>query len=370
MKAVYRLFYYLSIGLTLVLAGFTLAGAFAGQVALEKSELFPFLGLAMPVLLLANVAVGIYWLFRWRCWVWIPVVAILGNGGYLARVFQFPLFERASEPAVEIASEGSPANSQILSVATYNANSFNRDQTGYSCKHIARHLKELEVDVICFQEFGVTREFPLDSVKAALAEWQYHYIPQAPQDAPILQTAIFSRFPIAEKQLISYPESRNNSSWCDLDIKGRIIRVFNNHLQTTEVSRNKRKLEKKLVSDDTEGSKQAFLTLAEGLQENFRKRAAQAEQMNKLINASPYPSLVCGDFNSLPSSYIYRLMKGDKLKDGFQTCGHGYMYTFLYFKHLLRIDYIFHSPELEGVDYFSPDWDYSDHKPVVMRVRV
>ncbi len=103
---------------------------------------------------------------------------------------------------------------------------------------------------------------------------------------------------------------------------------------------------------------------------NFVKRAAQAEHMHKLITASPTPHWCVATFNSLPSSYTYHTMKGNRLKDGFQTCGHGYMYTFRYFKRLLRIDYIFHSEELEGLDYFSPELDYSDHNPVVMRMKI
>jgi len=47
------------------------------------------------------------------------------------------------------------------------------------------------------------------------------------------------------------------------------------------------------------------------------------------------------------------------------------MYTFRYFKRLLRIDYIFHSKEFKGVDYYSPDLDLcSDHNPVVMEVKM
>ena len=129
-------------------------------------------------------------------------------------------------------------------------------------------------------------------------------------------------------------------------------------------------LEKELKKDNTTGTEHAILKLTDGLEENFVKRAAQAEHMHKLITASPHPTLVCGDFNSLPSSYTYHTMKGNRLKDGFQTCGHGYMYTFRYFKRLLRIDYIFHSEELEGLDYFSPELDYSDHNPVVMRMKI
>ena len=154
-------------------------------------------------------------------------------------------------------------------------------------------------------------------------------------------------------RLVTYPNSNNCSLWCDIDINGQTIRLFNNHLQTTEVSRNKRKLEKELRADDTDRAERAALTLADGLHENFKKRAAQAEHINQLISDSPYPTLVCGDFNSLPSSYVYQTVKGEKMNDGFQTCGHGYMYTFRYFKHLLRIDYILHSSEFQGVDYFS-----------------
>ena len=53
-----------------------------------------------------------------------------------------------------------------------------------------------------------------------------------------------------------------------------------------------------------------------------------------------------------------------------KTCGHGYMYTFRYFKKLLRIDYILHTKDFEGLDYFSPEVDYSDHKPVLMRMKI
>ena len=144
----------------------------------------------------------------------------------------------------------------------------------------------------------------------------------------------------------------------------------NPYLQTTEVSSNKRILEKELATENTTGTENAIHKLAAGLEENFVKRAAQAAKLHRMITASPYPTLVCGDFNSLPSSYTYRTMKGDKLKDGFQTCGHGYMYTFHYFKKLLRIDYILHTKDFEGLDYFSPEVDYSDHKPVLMRMRL
>ena len=372
MKALYRLLYYLSILLTSILAGFTLAGAFAGDASPEGFKLMPFIGLVLPILLLANVASAIYWTVRWRCWVFIPLIAILGNWGYLPRVLQFPLFDSASQPNTESSflKKNERDTESALTIATYNVNSFNHEHTGFSCKQIAAYMKELGVDIFCFQEFGINHEFGIDSLRTVLSEWPYYYVPSSPAGESLLQLAVFSRYPIKEKQLVTYPNSNNCSLWCDIDINGQTIRLFNNHLQTTEVSRNKRKLEKELRADDTDRAERAALTLADGLHENFKKRAAQAEHINQLISDSPYPTLVCGDFNSLPSSYVYQTVKGEKMNDGFQTCGHGYMYTFRYFKHLLRIDYILHSSEFQGVDYFSPDLEYSDHNPVVMRMRL
>ena len=43
MKAFYRLLYYLSILLTSILAGFTLAGAFAGDASPDSFTLMPFI---------------------------------------------------------------------------------------------------------------------------------------------------------------------------------------------------------------------------------------------------------------------------------------------------------------------------------------
>lgn len=347
----------MSILVTFLLAGITCAGAFSGYVSPAKHIVLTFIGLALPVLLLINLTVLIYWGIRRRIWWIVPLVAILGNWGYLSRIVRFSSAPSSPETA--------------LTLVTYNVDAFNRDLTGYTCKEMARYLQGLQADVICMQEFDTTKEFDMDSVKAAFADWGYYAVPEAPSgDKSILQLAVFSKYPILEQQLIPYPDSKNCSLWCDISVDGKRIRVFNNHLQTTEVSRNKRILENELHKDNTAGTERALFKLADGLKENFVKRAAQAEHVQRLIAASPYPVLVCGDFNSLPSSYTYRTIRGDKLKDGFQSCGHGYMYTFRYLKKLLRIDYILHSAEFKGTDYFSPEWDCSDHKPVVMRMEM
>lgn len=139
MKAFYRLFYYFSILLTGVLAGVTLVGAFAGSATPESFKLIPFIGLGLPVLLLANLAFAIYWTIRWRCWVFLSLIALFGNWGYISCVFQFPLFSPASEPIAKLGTY-TPG---ILTVATYNVDAFNHEHMGYSCKGIATQMQNL-----------------------------------------------------------------------------------------------------------------------------------------------------------------------------------------------------------------------------------
>lgn len=344
----------LTILLTFVLAGFTLAGALSPYISPTDSYLIAFLGLALPLLLLFNLIAAVYWAIRRKYWAVAPLLAIACNAGFLSRIFR-PAFPE------------SVSGGNVLTVATYNVDGFGNDHTNYSCMEIARYMKEHRVDVICFQEFAGNSDITCDSIKAIFAEWPYQLIPRS-DSFPILQVAVFSKYPVKDSELITYPDSHNCSMWCDIDVKGKTIRVVNNHLQTTEVSQNRRRLERE---QQTGKKRNALRRLLNGLEDNFTKRAAQAEHVKRLVDTTPHPTLVCGDLNSIPSSYTYHAIKGDRLQDGFQTCGHGYMYTYRYFKRLLRIDYIFHTADFEGIDYDSHTLNvHGDHRPVVMAMRI
>ena len=163
MKAFYRLFYYISILLSCILAGVTIAGAFNGTASPDSFKFMPFIGLGLPILLLVNLASAVYWTIRWRCWVFIPLIAIFSNWGYINCVLQFPLLDPASKPTVKV-NAYTPG---VLTVATYNVDGFNREHTGYSCKEIAAQMRNLKADILCFQEFGIDDEFGVDSLCTA-----------------------------------------------------------------------------------------------------------------------------------------------------------------------------------------------------------
>jgi endonuclease/exonuclease/phosphatase family metal-dependent hydrolase len=355
-RAVSKFAYCNSIALTFLLAGITVAGTAASYTSPSKSVLISLIALAMPFLLLVNTTVAVYWIIRFRFWFLVPLLTIASCHSYISCIIQNPGLKEVQTV-------------NILKIATFNVNSFGNEWIMESTKDIANYMKAHDVDIICFQEFnkgGGT--FTLDSIYSAFDNWPYKVIPISPDGVSRLQLAVFSRYPIKQDMFIAYQGTPNCSMWCDLNVNGQTIRLFNNHLQTTEVSRNRQKLSKE----------KGLLNLAYSVKllihdmgYNFRLRASQAEYLHKKINESPYPTIVCGDFNSTPSSYAYHTVLGNNLRDGFRTCGHGYMYTYRYLKHFMRIDYILTSPNLKGIDYYSPDIDFhSDHNPVIMTIKL
>ncbi len=103
------------------------------------------------------------------------------------------------------------------------------------------------------------------------------------------------------------------------------------------------------------------------LRENSVLRAAQVDSIAQVVGATRTRRIVCGDFNDTPMSYVYRTMARG-LRDAFRECGSGYSHTFRGFYNMLRIDYVL-SSGFEPLSYEVLPVDYSDHHPVVVRLR-
>ena len=352
--AVKGLFHLILIATTFALAVVTIIASRSGHDHPEHSTIMPLLGLAVPVLLVSCLIVALCWALARKKWAFVTLTAFFFNWEYLTAVIRFGSPHEV--PATAPAPNRQGKNSGYLTVATYNVHNFGNEITGYSCKQIAKYMQQQHVDVLCFQEFGENKHFTADSLRRALSHWQYAIIPADGSIRGILPIAVFSRYPLIGGRFITYPHSANCSMLCDIILNTDTIRLLNNHLQTTSVSQNRKKWERELAADNTRREAQAVQDAAETLHENFVKRAFQTDSICQLATASPHPVLVCGDFNSLPSSYTYHRLS-ESLKDGFKTGGHGYMYTYRYGKRMLRIDYAFHSPELECIDYYSPNLD-------------
>lgn len=150
----------------------------------------------------------------------------------------------------------------------------------------------------------------------------------------------------------------------DVRINNQYLRVINNHFETTSVNA----YIGRIIAPNKEFKirMKAVKELILKMNSNNRKRADQVDSIHVEIEQSPYPMLVCGDFNDTPASYTYHRTHKD-LTDGFRDCVSGYQYTFRQLYKLWRIDYVFYSKSLKGRECYSPETSYSDHNMVVWK---
>ena len=347
--AVYKYVAMMFLVLQLIVSAYTFLGLFGGDVNPAGNMARAMVVYILPVLIVANLLLLIYWLVRKR-WFFaiLPFVTILCCIPYMGTVIQLgSVNEKAAD-----AQEG-------LKIATYNVARFNRETSGFLAQDILAEMKRQKVDVFCIQEYMETS----GDVKNTTSYKEYFpYVAMAGRDV-----VIFSRYPIKKSKPFLFEDSNQAGMYADIDVKGQTIRVFSVHLESTGINRTVYKAGKLEAQGYDVSTNRVLNAIYGNYSLGMMFRAAQANIIANEIRSSEIPCIVCGDFNDVPYSYVYKTMLGN-LVDGFKECGgDGWMGTYRGKKNV-RIDYIFHSESLKGLEYHKTKLTYSDHYPVFMKV--
>ncbi len=323
---------------------------------------FAFAGLGAPILYVINIVFALYWVIRWKRYVFLPLAVVLTGAGWI------PLFFR---PTLRQQYPGTEPKAQV--VMSYNVAGFLTERNGRmvsALDSVAASVARAKPDILCIQEFQCNNaglKPHLDSLIGLPYDRVNYKVSNASGGGWGL--AIYSNYRIIRSGTVDFGESTNSALWADLLARGDTVRVFNCHLQTTSVDQSDREYltEQEFMADSTR--EERVRSIAGKLRRNFRIRAAQVDSLAPMIHSSPHPVIVCGDFNDTPMSYAYRTMRGD-LADAFVEKGTGVPSTYQGLFNLFRIDYIFHSRGITTVGYHSPPGDYSDHKAVIARLNI
>jgi endonuclease/exonuclease/phosphatase family metal-dependent hydrolase len=323
----------------------------AGQLDPATHVFAAYVAFGKMIIVGVDVLLLIYWLIRFRIWVLLPILSLAACYEFILSMYNpFP-----HTPA--------PAAGQTLRVLTYNVHYFGFEITGFSAKEFKEMMDREKVDVLCFQEYVANGDFTYEDLRDLYSTtYPYFYQPKEEKDK-----VIFSRYPIIDSDAIQFPSSNNGLVWADLDVNGQTIRVINVHMQTTTINRMLRNVAKARLSRDEEREQEIYMNFTDNLMHNLVERSKQAREVEQLVERTKNPIILCGDFNDTPGTYTYEKLKGH-LVDGFREAGKGYAGTFRGAKDLLRIDYLFHSPTMQTIDYKVIPFEMSDHNPVFMEV--
>lgn len=337
--------------------------------------------LAAFYLLIVLILFIVFWLFAKPLLSFISLATIVVAYKPVSNIIPF----RFSSPSFVLA--GSTHDLRIMSwnVAQFDI-LFNKQRPDIRDDMIAL-VNEYKPDIACFQEMvaGDTlinlntpyyKKYSFFSVfeyAAKLNFPDYYFSYNFKEDFLNHQhfgLMIYSRYPIINKQTVSNEPHDYNSNFEYVDIvkAADTIRVFNIHLQSLKFTPgNLAYIDN--PSLETKQDIQRSKSLINKFKTGFLKRQVQADRIKVEIDKSPYPVIICGDFNDVPNSYAYEKI-GDGLQNAFveKSCGLGRTFTDI--APTLRIDNIFMSKAFSVNQYTRINKKLSDHFPIVADIGI
>lgn len=291
---------------------------------------FPYLNLlslAFPGLLMGHILLTLVWILSWRKRALLFLLATL--------VFIAPIRRWINYPTEKTTRK---ADLKVLS--------FNTKTNQYGLQNVQEVILKHDPDIIMLQEAGYKK---MERLESDQHQYAINY--------PVI--SFLSKHKILRSGDVLNLEN-GHAMYADVEINGEIIRFLNVYLEPFY-------LQKKMIlpGEDLKESEIKYKQLILRLVPTFRIHQLQIAEVKKMVKDSPYPVILGGDFNAVPTSFEYFALK-DGLQDPFTKVGEGLGTSFHDYKFPIRIDYIFHSSDIQPVSYITDrSVKVSDHYPVI-----
>ena len=304
-------------------------------------------GTTFPWWLLLNIILVIFWIWRTNRFALYHLIIIVLGWGYVNKFFALNSGNNAApEKSITLVTH----NLGLMFGGKKSSESFTDSIAG---AYAAFLKKEGVPDIICTQE---TRGSFYPLLGKYLGYDQRFNLKKG--------TVILSRFPILAGGDIPFGKTSNSTLWANIQLPGgKVVRVYNVHLQSNKVSVDAEKVigDPNLNKEETWDEIGRVVSKVGGA---TSQRAEQAIRLRNHILECPYPVIVCGDFNDTPNSFVYHHIS-DGLTDTWESRARGIGTTFAGALPMLRIDYILSDPAFPvSSAKVVRDAKWSDHYPV------
>ena len=298
-----------------------------------------FLGLLFPIFYLINSLFLIYWMIGFKKQIWANIIILLIGIQYLGLFF-------GTQPTTTETTDS-------IKILSYNVHLFNRYEwipKSDVKSEIFDFFNTEKADILCIQEFYAADKIPS-------LNYKYKHIGLQNKKSQ-WHMAIYSNYPQIEKGTVSIKGERMNNTciYSDMIIRAETIRVYNVHLASNWFKNSDYSF---LKNPQKENLKEGLNGIVKRMKSSYKKRAEEAQAIKDHMKASPFPIILCGDFNDTPLSYAYNTIIND-LNDSFSESGKGIGRSFVQIP-ALRIDYILHDKKFNSFNYKQHKQELSDH---------
>ena len=339
----------------------TVFAAYGGRFTPDFFTLPSILCLAAPYLAVTTLVISILWFIGCK---WITgglgILSLIASWSALASITPLNFSKPAKNPA------------NTFSLLTYNiVHGVDQQQEDAQTGHRSfEYVLHSGADIVCLQEVrdwndpeeipNFTRELR-DSLRTVYPYWA--------GAKGLSDTKVLSKFPVMEIRASSLIENRFDPycyTFYRIDVKGRPLTLVNIHFTSYDLTDDERRVvtDVKNVDSAKESMREMKGTIGSKMSEGFRKRKVDAENLCTALRKIDGPLILCGDFNDVPESYSYRLLRGEGLEDAYAQTGFGPMIT--YNKHLFwfHIDQILYRGAIRPLSVKKGSLKSSDHYPL------
>ena len=321
----------------------------------------PLFGLFYPAILLSVGLALTYWLLRkrWKTSIFILLILLIGLP-FHARFFA-------------TSSSRQDDTTRFISIMSYNVRLFdvyNWFERGDTTKQdIFNYLETTNTDIVCFQEYYYENEptnFETTQKISRILNAPYHYgrYTSGSKGKTHFGVMTISKFPIVETGYVDLNSAASNHCIYTDIIKDSIrFRVYNLHIGSIQIQDDEYDLFSDKPNSLEEDKAVRSKRLLGRLLGAFRKRKDQVEAILTHSQNSPYPVIICGDFNDTPLSHAYHRFYG-LYQDAFLAAGSGIGTTYAGKIPANRIDFIFYDNTFNALTFHIQKEVYSDHRAI------
>lgn len=329
-----------------------------------EQSIIGILGLITPFLVAVNVVFILFWTLtkKWK-FISIPIIAIIIAWPVVNVLLGGHFFCKQDKAKGEKRFTLLSYNVRLLDLYNWSGKKNTRDE-------MISYLKNKNADILCLQEFYTGNDsVGINNIKSIQKECNYEYVAECTMNENKRGkwgSVIFSHAPIVQATNHDIDVVGSNLlQQVDLLFQADTISVFNVHLKSNKFSKEENDLVNSenlpsINNDAIEKTKKIY----KKLERSSINRGLEASLVSHIIKTAKHPKVVCGDLNDIPSSYVYFKVRSG-MDDAFLKKGKGLGATYNQFLSVLRIDYIFNSPNLKVNAIEIGKETYSDHFPMM-----